>query len=790
MNAKKINIDVIGMTCAACSSRVEKALLKREGVISAAVNLLANKATIEFDLDKVKPEELIKTIEKTGYEVPLIKKTLIVEGMTCAACSTRVEKVLNKLEGVVKATVNLSTNKAIIEYPSGVIDEDVLIKTVEKAGYKAEIEVERDLDREKEMREKEIKSLKTSFIISAILSLPLFSAMFFHMAGIHTILTNGWFQLILATPVQFFIGYRFYKGAYNSLRGGGANMDVLVSMGTSAAYFYSIYNLIIGVHEYYFEASAVIITLILLGKTFEAVAKGKTSEAIKKLMGLQPKTARIIKDGVEMALPIEKVEIGDVIVVRPGERIPVDGIIVEGNSAVDESMITGESMPIDKTVDDEVIGATINKFGTFKFRATKIGKDTVLSQIIKLVEDAQGSKAPVQRLADKISGIFVPVVVVVALITFLGFYFIGGNFNTGLINAVAVLVIACPCALGLATPTAIMVGTGKGAENGILIKSGEHLERAHKMDTIVFDKTGTITKGEPEVTDIISFNDIDKDEILRIAASVEKTSEHPLGQSIVKKGEEELLRLSEPEKFMAIPGKGLKATFEGKEVLVGNRKLMADNNISITNGEEVLLRLEEEGKTAMLLSLDNKLSGIIAVADQIKETSKKAIEELKSMGLDVYMITGDNERTAKAIAKEVGITNILAEVLPENKAEVVEEIKSRGKHVGMVGDGINDAPALAAADVGFAIGTGTDVAMEAADITLMRGDLSGVVTAIRLSHRTMKTIKQNLFWAFFYNSIGIPFAALGFLDPMIAGAAMAFSSVSVVTNSLRLKRFK
>ena len=790
MTAKKISIDVVGMTCAACSTRVEKALLKREGVISATVNLLANKAAIEFDTDKVKPEDLIKTIEKTGYEVPLVKKTLIVEGMTCAACSTRVEKVLNKLEGVVKATVNLSTNKATIEYPSGVIDEDILIKAVEKAGYKAELEVERDLDREKEMREKEIKSLKTSFIISAILSLPLFSAMFFHMAGIHTILTNGWFQLILATPVQFLIGYRFYKGAYNSLRGGGANMDVLVSMGTSAAYFYSIYNLIIGVHEYYFEASAVIITLILLGKTFEAVAKGKTSEAIKKLMGLQPKTARIIKDGVEMDIPIEKVEIGDIIVVRPGERVPVDGIIVEGNSAVDESMITGESIPIDKAIDDEVIGATINKFGTFKFRATKIGKDTVLSQIIKLVEDAQGSKAPVQRLADKISGIFVPIVVVIAFATFLGFYLIGGNFNIGLINAVAVLVIACPCALGLATPTAIMVGTGKGAENGILIKSGEHLERAHKMDTIVFDKTGTITKGEPEVTDIISFNDIDRDEILRIAASVEKTSEHPLGQSIVKKGEEELLRLSEPEKFMAVPGKGLRATFEGKEVLVGNRRLMVDNNISITNGEETLLKLEEEGKTAMLLSLDNKLSGIIAVADQIKETSKKAIEELKSMGLDVYMITGDNERTAQAIAKEVGITNVLAEVLPENKAEVVEEIKSKGKHVGMVGDGINDAPALAAADVGFAIGTGTDVAMEAADITLMRGDLSGVVTAIRLSHKTMKTIRQNLFWAFFYNSLGIPFAALGFLDPMIAGAAMAFSSVSVVTNSLRLKKFK
>ena len=790
MATKKVNIDVIGMTCAACSTRVEKALNKQDGVNTAVVNLIAQKATVEFDTEKIKVDGLIKTIEKTGYEVPLVKRTLIIEGMTCAACSTRVEKVLNKIEGVVKATVNLSNNKAVVEFPSGAVEDETLIKSVEKAGYKAEIEVERDLDREKELREKEIKSLKTSFIISAILSIPLFSAMFFHMAGIETILTNGYFQLLLATPVQFIIGYRFYKGAFNSLRGGGANMDVLVSMGTSAAYFYSVYNVIAGVHEYYFEASAMIITLILLGKTFEAVAKGKTSEAIKKLMGLQPKIARVIKDGVEMDIPIEKVEIGDIIVVRPGEKIPVDGVIVEGNSSIDESMITGESIPIDKAIGDEVIGATINKFGSFKFQATKIGKDTVLSQIVKLVEDAQGSKAPVQRLADKISGIFVPVVVVIAVITFLGFYLAKGSFNIGLINAVAVLVIACPCALGLATPTAIMVGTGKGAENGILIKSGEHLERAHKMDTIVFDKTGTITKGEPEVTDIVVFNEIDRNEILRIGASVEKTSEHPLGQAIVKKGEEELLKITEPEKFMAVPGKGLKATFEGKEVLIGNRKLMFENNVSIEEGEKELLKLEEEGKTAMLISLDNKLSGIIAVADQIKETSKKAIEELKSMGLDVYMITGDNERTAKAIANQVGITNVLAEVLPENKAEVVDKIKSEGKHVGMVGDGINDAPALAAADVGFAIGTGTDVAMEAADITLMRGELTGVVTAMKLSHRTMRTIKQNLFWAFFYNSVGIPFAALGFLNPMIAGAAMAFSSVSVVTNSLRLKNFK
>lgn len=795
MSIEKINIDINGMTCAACSTRVEKALNKKEGVSNAVVNLLGQKATIEYNSENTKPIELIKTIEKSGYEVPIVSKTLLIEGMTCAACSTRVDKVLNKIDGVVKANVNLSTNKAIIEFPSGLISDEELIRIVDKAGYKAEIEVERDLDREKELREKEIKSLKTSFIISAILSLPLFSAMFFHMAGVHNglsnLLNNGWFQLLLATPVQFIIGYRFYKGAYNALRGGGANMDVLISMGTSAAYFYSIYNLFIGVNEYYFESSAVIITLILLGKLFEAIAKGKTSEAIKKLMGLQPKTAKVIRDNVEIDLPLEKLQIGDVIVVRPGERVPVDGIIVEGNSALDESMITGESIPIDKTVGDPVIGATINKFGAFKFEATKIGKDTVLSQIIKLVEDAQGSKAPVQRLADKISGVFVPIVVIIAALAFLGFTFIAKDFNAGLINAVAVLVIACPCALGLATPTAIMVGTGKAAEKGILIKSGEHLERTHKMDTIIFDKTGTITKGQPEVTDILDLNDFGKDELLRIAASVERASEHPLGQSIVKMGLEKKLALKDPESFSSIPGKGLEAKFEGKDILIGNRRLMNDNNIIIDNIEEnQMLKLEEDGKTAMLISIEGQLTGIIAVADQIKETSLEAIKQLTAMGLEVYMITGDNERTARAIAKDIGITNILADVLPEDKAVKVEELKAQGKHVGMVGDGINDAPALAAADVGFAIGTGTDVAMEAADITLMRGDLGGVVTAIRLSHKTMKTIKQNLFWAFFYNTIGIPFAALGFLNPMVAGAAMAFSSVSVVTNSLRLKKFQ
>ena len=769
---------------------MEKALNKKEGVISAVVNLLGQKATIEYDSDSLSPSDLVETIEKSGYEVPLISKTYLIEGMTCAACSARIDKALNKREEIKSANVNLSTNKALVNFPSGLLSDEDIIGIIEKAGYKAEVEKERNLDREKELREKEIKSLKTSFVISAFLTLPLFIAMFFHMAGINNFLTNGWFQFALATPVQFIIGYRFYNGAYKALRGGGANMDVLIAMGTSAAYFYSIYNLLAGVHEYYFEASATIITLILLGKTFEAVAKGKTSEAIKKLMGLQPKTATIFSGGQEIVIDIDDLKIGDIVVVKPGEKVPVDGTIVEGTSSLDESMITGESIPIDKEVGDEVIGATINKFGAFKFEAKNIGKDTVLSQIIKLVEDAQGSKAPVQRLADKISGVFVPVVIAIAALTFLIFYLGFKDFNTGLINAVAVLVIACPCALGLATPTAIMVGTGKGAENGILIKSGEHLEKTHEMDTIIFDKTGTITKGEPEVTDILSFNEFAEDEILRIAASVEKASEHPLGQSIVKYGEEKLLNIVTAENFTAVPGKGLKADFEGKKILIGNRKLMNENNIDIEEKEDTLVGLETLGKTAMLIAIDGKLSGIIAVADTVKETSLKAIKKLQDMGLTVYMITGDNERTARAIADQVGITNILADVLPENKAEKVESLKAEGKNVGMVGDGINDAPALAAADVGFAIGTGTDVAMEAADITLMRGDLDGVVTAIRLSHRTMKTIRQNLFWAFFYNSIGIPFSALGFLSPMVAGAAMAFSSVSVVTNSLRLKNFE
>ncbi|WP_026893579.1 heavy metal translocating P-type ATPase [Clostridiisalibacter paucivorans] len=786
---KTVNLNISGMTCAACANKVENSLSKLDGVNSANVNLLVEKATIKYDTEKLNIEDLIDTVEKTGYEISADRIVLEIQGMTCAACSTRVEKALNKTEGVYQASVNLATNRADIQYNGKEIDINGLIDIVEKTGYNGSTISENVEDHQRDARNKEIKTLKTLFIISAILSVPLFSAMFFHMAGKMTPLNNGYVQLALATPVQFIIGYRFYKGAYHSIKGGGANMDVLVAMGTSAAYFYSVYNVIIGVKHYYFESSAVIITLILLGKMLEAIAKGKTSEAIKKLMGLRAKTARVIRDNEEKDIAIEDVVEGDIVIVKPGEKIPVDGEIIEGSSSIDESMLTGESIPVDKEIGDTVIGATINNHGSFKFKATKVGKDTVLSQIIKLVEDAQGSKAPVQRLADKISGIFVPAVLVIALVTFVGWMVAENDFSVALVNAVSVLVIACPCALGLATPTAIMVGTGKGAERGILIKGGEYLEKAHKMDTIVFDKTGTITKGEPEVTDIITYNE-SEEEILMLAASAENASEHPLARAIVEKAQQRNIELKEIKGFKAIPGQGITADIDDRKIYIGNRRLMNAQNISISSIEDKLVDLEEKGKTAMMISLDGKISGIIAVADTIKESSIDAIKSIMEMDIDVYMLTGDNKRTAHAIAHEVGIDNVISDVLPEDKADKIAELKEQNKMVGMVGDGINDAPALATSHIGFAIGTGTDVAMEAADITLMKGDLDDIAMAIRLSKRTMKTIKENLFWAFAYNTAGIPLAALGFLNPMIAGAAMAFSSVSVVTNSLRLKRFK
>ncbi|MGO1479308.1 heavy metal translocating P-type ATPase, partial [Senegalia sp. (in: firmicutes)] len=592
------------------------------------------------------------TVTNTGYKASMDRVRLDIEGMTCSACAARVEKALKKVQGIGEVNVNIATNKATVEYLSSDVDVSDMKKAVEKAGYSAKEEEKIDVDKQKKERENEIKKLKTLFIVSTILSLPLLSAMFVDMAGFDTILSNGWFQFALATPVQFIIGWRFYKGAYHALKGGGANMDVLVAMGTSAAYFYSIYMLLADMNHFYFESSAVIITLIVLGKLMEAIAKGKTSEAMKKLMGLQAKTAKVIRDGEEKDIPVEEVEVGEIIIVRPGEKIPVDGQIVEGKSTVDESMLTGESIPVEKAMGEEVIGATINKHGTFKFKATKVGKDTALSQIIKMVEEAQGSKAPVQRLADKVSGIFVPIVVVVAIVTFAIWFLVTGEINPAILAAVSVLVIACPCALGLATPTAIMVGTGKGAENGILIKGGEHLEKAEKIDTIIFDKTGTITKGKPEVTDILTF-DIEKEEVLRISASAEKSSEHPLAEAIVNDAKAKEITLSDVSDFNAIPGHGIYSTFEGSEIYLGNRRLMKKENVDISEADSEIERLENEGKTAMILAIDKKLKGIIAVADTIKESSKEAIDELKDMGIEVYMITGDNKRTAQAIAREV-----------------------------------------------------------------------------------------------------------------------------------------
>lgn len=725
------------------------------------------------------------------------KIELKITGMSCAACSARIEKRLNKVDGVAKASVNLATERANIEYDMEKVKTADLIKTIDDLGYKAERIENVSQDREREQREKEIKRLRMELIASAILSSPLIAAMIFMLVNIDIpFLHNEYFQLIISTPVQFIIGFRFYKNAYHALKAKSANMDVLIAMGTSAAYFFSIYNAFFAhsmemgmMKELYFEASSTIITLILLGKYLEAVAKGKTSEAIKKLMGLKAKTARVIRNGVEEDIPVEDVQVGDIIVVRPGEKIPVDGKIIEGDSSIDESMLTGESLPVEKKAGDFVTGATINKFGTFKFEATKVGKDTVLSQIIKMVEDAQGSKAPIQKIADQVSGVFVPAVIVIAIVTFAIWYLVTRELNLAIVSAVSVLVIACPCALGLATPTAIMVGTGKGAEKGILIKGGEYLELAYKLNSVVLDKTGTTTKGQPEVTDIIPLGDMDELEIIRLSAIAEKASEHPLGVAIFEKGKSKFGIIPDPSRFQAIPGRGVAAVIEDKTIYIGTRKLMKEKGINIFRIESDIAKLEDEGKTAMLMAVNERVEAILAVADTVKENSKEAIEQLLKMGIDVYMITGDNARTAKAIAKQVGITNVLAEVLPENKAEEVEKLKKQGKIVAMVGDGINDAPALATADIGMAIGTGTDVAMEAADITLMRGDLRSIPTAIKLSKRTMRKIKQNLFWAFIYNIIGIPFAAFGLLSPIIAGGAMAFSSVSVVTNSLSLKRY-
>ncbi len=785
-----------GMSCAACAARIEKGLAKLPGVDKAAVNLATEKATVVYDPAKISVKEIAAKVEDLGYQIIKDRADVKIAGMSCAACASRIEKGLQGLPGVYKAAVNFAAEKAAVEYNPAEVTFGQIKELIRKLGYEAhDIADAGDVDRERKAREEEVGKQRFRLMLSAALSFPLLGAMVLHFFGIMgpvgDVLMNPYLQLALATPVQFVAGWQFYRGAYTALRNGSANMDVLVALGTSAAYFFSLVNVATGSPDLYFETSAILITLIILGKLLEANAKGRTSEAIKALMGLQAKTARIVRDGQETDIPIEEVAVGDVIVVRPGEKIPVDGVIAEGTSTVDESMLTGESIPVDKKTGDEVVGATINKFGTFKFEATKVGKDTALAQIIKIVEDAQGSKAPIQRFADVVSGYFVPAVVGVAALTFLAWYFVfdAGNFTRALVNFTAVLVIACPCALGLATPTSIMVGTGKGAESGILIKGAEHLENAHRLTTIVLDKTGTITKGEPEVTDIVALGGQNEDELLQIAVRAEKNSEHPLGQAVVKYGQSQAVAPADPDSFAAIPGRGVAATIDGRTVLVGTRKLLRENGIAIDGVIGQVEGLEQQGKTVMLMAVDGRPAGLIAVADTVKEHSAAAVAELQQMGIEVWMITGDNERTAQAIAGQVGIKSVMAEVLPEYKAEKVESLKREGKIVAMVGDGINDAPALATADVGFAIGTGTDVAIEAADITLMRGDLRGIVAAIKLSRATMRNIKQNLFWALVYNALGIPIAASGFLSPVLAGAAMAFSSVSVVSNALRLKGF-
>ncbi|WP_164214996.1 heavy metal translocating P-type ATPase [Virgibacillus sp. YIM 98842] len=791
--AKHLTVGVTGMTCAGCSSRVEKVLNKMDGV-EAQVNLTTEKATVNYDPASVTVEDITSKIENMGYGVLTQKTEFDIEGMTCATCSSRIEKVLNKQPGVKQATVNLAAESAVVEYNPNTLEIPDIIGRIKKLGYGANEKSDTG-DASENQKEKQVKEMKFKLVLSALLSLPLLVTMLDHLLGVSlpALFMNPWFQFALATPIQFYVGRQFYTGAYRSLRSGGANMDVLVALGTSAAYFYSLYEafLTIGNPGYmphlYFETSAIIITLILFGKYLELTAKSRTKTAISKLLNLQAKQARVIRNGEEQMVAIEEVRSGDHLIVKPGEKIPVDGIIVKGRTSVDESMITGESIPIEKNMNADVIGSTMNKNGTVEMKATKVGKDTALASIIKAVEDAQGSKAPIQRLADVISGYFVPIVVIIAVLTFIVWITLvsPGNFELALVAAIAVLVIACPCALGLATPTSIMVGTGKSAENGILFKGGEHLEQTHKLNTIVFDKTGTITKGKPEVTNFTG-----DDVTLQFLASAEKGSEHPLAEAIVAYATEKGVDMLDTDDFTAIPGHGIKAAISGKEVLVGTRKLMRDHHIEMSNVDKKMAEYESEGKTAMLIAVDGRFSGIVAVADTVKDSAIEAVKQLKEQNLEVFMLTGDNERTAKAIAKQVGIDEVIAEVLPEQKADKVKEIQLQGKKVAMVGDGINDAPALATADIGIAIGTGTEVAIEAADVTILGGELLLIPKAIKMSHATIRNIRQNLFWAFAYNSAGIPIAAAGLLAPWVAGAAMAFSSVSVVTNSLRLKRVK
>ena len=841
---KQITLPVIGMTCANCVAAVERNSKKVEGVTAASVNYASEKVTFTYDPAVVKGQEVttavIERVKRAGYEIPTASLELPLLGMTCANCAANIERALNKVDGVLSASVNYANEKATVGHAPGAVSRAEMVAAIRKAGYDVvESASDRDLeDAEAAAREAEIDHQKHRLLIGVLFSLPLFlfsMARDFGLVGhwAHATWVN-WLFWAMATPVQFYVGWDYYVGAYKSLRNGSANMDVLVAMGSSVAYFYSIAVLLaqtfwsstaLGEHVY-FETSAVIITLIVLGKLLEARAKGRTSEAIKQLIGLQAKTARVLRNGQEADIPIAEVAAGDVVLVRPGEKIPVDGVVIDGRSAVDESMLTGESLPVNKTVGDALIGATLNKQGLLKFEATKVGKETALAQIIKLVEQAQGSKAPIQRVVDRVAAYFVPIVIGLALLTFVVWLFSDGGFVPALIRLTAVLVIACPCAMGLATPTSIMVGMGKGAEKGILFKSSTALEQVQKLNAIVLDKTGTITKGEPTVTDVVLSSQLPVGSIplsvnggqsaadplntdyqstdywLQLAASAERGSEHPLGEAIVQAALAKGLPLAEPTNFTGIAGHGIAADVNGRHVLLGNLRLMEQESVHLNGLAAKAEALQDEAKTAMWLAVDGQASAIIGVADTIKEGSKTAVAEMKSRSLNVVMMTGDNQATAEAIAAEVGIDRVFAEVLPGDKANFIKQLQQEGHAVGMVGDGINDAPALAQADVGLAIGTGTDVAMETADVTLMRGDLRSVPQAIHLSKATMRNIRENLAWAFGYNIILIPVAAgilapfawapdfLKELHPILAAGAMAFSSISVVTNALRLRRIK